>query len=182
MKSPKPLPREKKPRDRRRVWLIVLLSIYAALLVWLVLFKLGFQIPHRPRGFNFIPFYTESLAGLVWDVALNILAFLPLGIYLKMLGLSLPKTTLVGAAVGLSFELIQFSFAMGRADITDLLTNTLGATLGAGLYILFRRLFKAPEKLDRLLLWLATAVSCLALAYFALELLTTLLVSGTVAA
>ncbi len=181
MKHPKPKISEKPPhRNRPRAirpsaWLCILFGAYLALLVWLVLFKLGFRIPHRPRGFNFIPFYSESFTGLLWDVALNVCAFLPLGIYLKMIGLSTPKTVLGGAAGSLFFELTQLAFAMGRTDITDLITNTLGTLCGAGLYLLLGRLTKHSDRLDRRLLITATVVTGLSGAYFVLELVSTLI-------
>ncbi len=175
IKPAKPTKLPRSPQNKRRLWLNTLLSIYIALLVWLVLFKLGFRIPHRPRGFNFIPFYSESFTSLLWDVALNVCAFLPLGIYLKMIGLSTPKTVLCGAAVSLLFELTQLAFAMGRTDITDLTTNTLGTLCGAGLYLLLGRLTKHSDRLDRRLLITATVVTGLSGAYFVLELVSTLI-------
>ncbi len=175
IKPAKPTRLPRSPQNKRRLWLNTLLFIYIALLVWLVLFKLGFRIPHRPRGFNFIPFYSESFTGLLWDVALNVCAFLPLGIYLKMIGLSTPKTVLGGAAGSLFFELTQLAFAMGRTDITDLITNTLGTLCGAGLYLLLGRLTKHSDRLDRRLLITATVVTGLSGAYFVLELVSTLI-------
>jgi glycopeptide antibiotics resistance protein len=37
---------------------------------------------------------------------------------------------------------VQIAFAIGRADITDVLTNTLGGIIGIGIYALLLKLLK----------------------------------------
>ncbi len=152
--------------DKKHLWLNALLSAYTLLLIWPVLFKLEFQIPHRPRGWNLIPFYTESAVSLLWDAALNVCAFIPMGLYMKMKLTSTLKIILGGAAVSLAFELTQFAFAMGITDVTDLITNTLGTAAGAGIYWLLGRIFKDTAKLDRTLLIATTALTVPVLVYF----------------
>ncbi len=164
--------------DKKILWIRALFSSYIFLLIWLVLFKLEIQIPHRPRGWNLIPFYTESAISLLWDVALNVCAFIPMGIYMKMMQASPLKIVLGGAAVSLAFELTQFAFAMGISDVTDLITNTLGTAVGLGLYWFLCRICKNTAKLDRVLLIPATVVTILALVYFSMMLLFNLFMYG----
>ena len=45
------------------------------------------------------------------------------------------------AGVSLLFEVLQFIFAIGGSDITDLMGNTLGGIIGVGVYIVFCKLF-----------------------------------------
>lgn len=49
------------------------------------------------------------------------------------------------AIVGLTFafEIIQFIFAIGRTDITDVLSNTLGGIIGIGIYALLSKVLKS---------------------------------------
>jgi len=64
------------------------------------------------------------------DVIQNLLLFAPLGAGLALLGLRLPVAVAVAAAVSLSVESIQATLLIGRAaTLSDLLTNTTGATL-----------------------------------------------------
>jgi glycopeptide antibiotics resistance protein len=52
----------------------------------------------------------------------------------------LKKIALI-AGVSLLFEVVQFIFAIGGSDITDLMGNTLGGIIGVGVYIVFCKLF-----------------------------------------
>ncbi len=161
-----------------RAWTKTLFAVYILLLMWLVLFKLGFQIPHRPRGINLIPFYTEHVGSLLWDIALNILAFLPLGLYMRMLRASALTVTLAGLSLSFAFELTQFAFAMGTADITDLLTNTAGAVCGVGLYALLVRLVGHTERVHRILLVIGGVGTVLAVVYFLMMMIATVSLMG----
>lgn len=63
---------------------------------------------------------------------LNLLLFLPLGIFLPVLwknGGSLWRTTLFGFGLSLSIEVLQL-FTLRATDVNDLITNTLGTLLG----------------------------------------------------
>lgn len=66
------------------------------------------------------------------EMLLNVLIFIPLGIYLEALfrkwplGLKILLILLVSA----SFEIFQYLFAMGASDITDVIHNGLGGFIG----------------------------------------------------
>ena len=67
-----------------------------------------------------------------------------MGIYLQML---LPKSkfytkVLVIAGTSLCLEIAQYVLAVGRTDLTDLITNTAGGFLGLALYGIVNRLLK----------------------------------------
>ena len=49
----------------------------------------------------------------------------------------------------LALEALQYLLAIGSADITDLILNTLGTALGVGLYYLLRLVFR--QKTDKVL-------------------------------
>ena len=81
-----------------------------------------------------IPF-RDMISGPV-DTALNVLLFMPLGIFLPIMYKSfnkLSKVALLGFMLSLTIELIQM-FGHGTTDINDLITNTVGACLGFGIY------------------------------------------------
>ena len=70
------------------------------------------------------------------DTALNVLLFVPLGIFLPIMYKSfnkLNKVALLGFMLSLTIELIQM-YGHGATDINDLITNTVGACLGFGIY------------------------------------------------
>jgi glycopeptide antibiotics resistance protein len=127
---------------------LILLAVYLLLLTAVVLFKLPFYSPAADeRAVNLIPLmgsFDEHGILIVWEIVYNILLFVPLGIYLCMLREDWPCRKKVIAIVGLTvtFEVIQFIFALGISDITDVLDNMLGGIIGIGVYTLLMRLFK----------------------------------------
>jgi glycopeptide antibiotics resistance protein len=80
------------------------------------------------RELNLIPFagsYTDHRGLEIGEVIDNVLIFVPLGVYVSMLRSEWPfgRRILIVAATSVAFETIQFAFAIGRADITDVLCN-----------------------------------------------------------
>jgi VanZ family protein len=68
----------------------------------------------------------------VQDVLQNLLMLLPFGLGLGLLGWRAARATMVGLAIGLAIELLQYAVIPGRdASLSDVVTNTLGTTLGA---------------------------------------------------
>lgn len=158
-------------------FMLVLFLIYLILLVWIILFKLQFSIHDLDmvRSVNFIPFYYDKEIGTEFhlkEVFENLLIFVPMGIYLQML---LPKGRLHGklaviAGTSLLLETAQYVLAIGRSDITDLLTNTTGGLLGLALYCIIARLLRNRERADKLFLVLAVIASVIVIGLLALLL------------
>ncbi len=122
---------------------------YLILLIWLVLFKLATSVDMIPhfRGINLVPFgQSVILNGKIdlKEIIYNILAFIPLGVYLQfyMSKESIGKKIFVGFLVSFILEFLQYIFAIGGSDITDLITNITGVILGLGLYKLFSIKFR----------------------------------------
>lgn len=64
------------------------------------------------------------------DVVQNVVLFAPLGVGLALLGVPVVTSALLSGALSLSVELLQATVLVGRAGtLSDLLTNTAGATL-----------------------------------------------------
>jgi len=120
----------------------VLFIIYLLALNWIVLFKLHFSFDQidRVRVINLIPL-NGNVSSEVYN---NIRIFVPFGIFICMLKSkwSLLKKLLSIFGLTLAFEIIQFVLAIGRSDITDVLANTLGGTIGVGIYMLLFKVLK----------------------------------------
>jgi glycopeptide antibiotics resistance protein len=116
-----------------------------------ILFKLPFYFEKLSDGIrviNLIPFHGSLDANgtiLLREIIYNILLLIPLSIYICMLKskwLFMKKDfPVIGLTV--AFEVIQFIFAMGRTDVTDIIGNTLGGIIGNGIYALLFRIFKS---------------------------------------
>jgi glycopeptide antibiotics resistance protein len=137
-----------------------LLALYLIVLIWLVLFKLKFNISsvlnYHHRSLNLIPFAAPSIVhGTInyGEMILNCLFFIPFGLLLnvnfKKAGF-LPKLAFI-MCFSLTAELTQFIFAIGATDITDVITNTLGGFLGLKLYDVSNQYIN-NEKLDRVII------------------------------
>ncbi|WHZ58648.1 VanZ family protein [Metabacillus hrfriensis] len=125
-----------------------MLAVYLFVLTWIILVKMQFSFQDLPdfRGINLIPFAGSASVNNQIDfneIIFNVLAFIPFGIYISMLkpNWSFLKKIAVIAGVSLLFEVLQFIFAIGGSDITDLMGNTLGGIIGVGVYIVFCKLF-----------------------------------------
>ena len=136
--------------EKQNILTIILFIVYALLQTGVILFKLPFYSAAFSDGIrviNLIPFQGSFDGnGVVWrEIIQNILIFVPLGVYISMLksNWSFAKKILPIIGISFAFEAIQFIFAMGRSDITDLLGNVLGGIIGTGIYALLFKIFKS---------------------------------------
>ena len=163
------------PHTRRYTKIIFI--FYCIILVWIVLFKLSLSPGNISalfgnRSVNLIPFYYPAETGFhAREVVLNGIIFVPFGLLLCMLDAGFKKASLIALGTSFALEVCQFALAFGACDVTDLITNTLGAIVGALGYLLLCRIFKNRRKLDKTLLILGT---CAAAAFFTLTILLTL--------
>ncbi len=143
-------------RNKQNILTRVLFGIYLILLVWIILFKTEFSLKylHSVRNINLIPFGDSMIINNQIDyseIYLNILIFVPFGIYLAMLkpGWSVAKKVLPIFLVSLSFEILQYILVIGATDITDLIGNTLGGFGGILFYLILRKIFKDIGKVNK---------------------------------
>jgi len=135
---------------KRNTLTIVLLVVYLLLLTGIIIFKLPFYSPEVSEGLrviNLIPFqgsFNEEGHFLFSVVIYNVVFFIPLGVYICLLKSEWPFRKKILPIFGLTFtyEIVQFILAIGRTDITDILTNALGGIIGIGLYALLSKIFK----------------------------------------
>lgn len=123
----------------------IVFGIYFVLLTWLVLFKFTTSLSELPsiRGINLIPFYYDQETSThLSEVFYNMIVFVPLGVYIQILRDKWKITTkcFIILLTSFLFEVIQFIFAIGASDITDLIGNTLGGLIGILFCIVMRKI------------------------------------------
>ncbi len=136
--------------DKKSYLTLLLFAVYFLLLTGVILFKLPFYSPELSDGIrvvNLVPFQGsfDENGVIVWrEIIQNTLLFIPLGIYICMIKEQWPfkKKVMAIFALTMGFEIIQFIFAMGRSDITDILDNTFGGIIGIVIYSLLFKLFE----------------------------------------
>lgn len=130
----------------KRRLLVTCLIGYGVLLTWGILLKFAlppYYFPMLYRSLNLIPYHdlARTWNGRldIMEILLNIGAFVPLGVllFLFLENKNLYKTILFCMGISLIFESIQFIFAIGMADITDVIHNSLGSLLGIFAVILW---------------------------------------------
>lgn len=109
-----------------------------------MLFKLGVKFSYMDnRQVNLIPF--ETLASKdtgVAEIILNVLIFIPVGIYAGIIMESgVRKMFLLFFMISLVVEALQYTFRIGAFDVTDLITNTSGGMIGFFLFYGSTKLF-----------------------------------------
>ncbi len=125
----------------------VLFIIYLIALYWILLLKLGVQFSYMSeRRANLIPFHDTLI--ITGENILNVLIFVPLGIYagelFKKWGLH--TKLLLFFMISLIIEALQYILRAGAFDTTDIITNTLGGILG---WIIYKGLEKAFPQSER---------------------------------
>ncbi|RYJ06594.1 MAG: VanZ family protein [Actinomycetales bacterium] len=130
-----------------RRWVVVLAALYGVALA-----LVAFWPTHVDQGINLFDYapvrWLVSDVGLQPDVAAasvektaNVLLFVPLGAFAMMIWPSLTRrsTTWSGFALTVFIEVGQAVARPGRtASVSDIVTNTLGAYIGASLVVLAR--------------------------------------------
>lgn len=145
----------------------VLFIIYCVLLIWIILFKLSVETNEitnlvKVNPINLIPFrYYNGARNHLKEIIQNVIIFIPLGIYLKMLNKNNKQVILYGLIFSLVLEVSQFIFKLGACDITDIITNTSGTILGLLGYLLLVKLFKNKDKINYVLKIIALIVTIL---------------------
>lgn len=143
-----------------------LFAAYLLILLWLVLFKFSYDPfsvirDFQTRSLNLIPFaYARNS-----EMIANLVAFSPFGM---MLGVNFKQVDwrykiAVIFAFSVAVEIIQYCLAIGATDITDIIMNTLGGTLGLAFYLAASRQTN-DRFLDRCIL-IAGALSLMVILY-----------------
>lgn len=128
---------------------LILMIFYLIALIWVIIFKLEFSIKELPqiRNINLIPFNQPAIVNGKTDISeivLNVLAFIPYGLFIHILmdEKSILKKLLIIFATSFIFELIQYIFAIGASDITDIISNTSGGIIGVVVSMFMEKLLR----------------------------------------
>lgn len=165
-----------KKNEKTGLLVPLLFAVYLALLIWIILFKLEFSISvlKTNRSINLIPFYYENEIGFhLKEVLENAVIFIPLGIYLCMLkhDFSVKVKFIFILMTSLILEISQYILAVGRTDVTDLITNTCGGMAGVGLYWLSVKVFRNKKRLDFIITVLAAVATIVVIGLLAILLI-----------
>lgn len=95
-----------------------------------------------------LPFWTyravikHTLGVSVWDIILNTLLFVPLGLFISLLYPKMPVRTiaLIGLFLSICIETSQYIWMKGICQFDDLMHNTIGCILGFYLVRLLKKL------------------------------------------
>ena len=128
---------------------------YIIFILWNIVFKYVSPLElfssnrYCSRTLNLIPFYDIFNGNYNrLDIFGNIILFIPLGIYINMVGKNskVSKNIYKIIIISLIFEVSQYVFGIGASDITDLITNTIGGVIGIGIYMAIKKIFKDDNK------------------------------------
>ncbi len=153
---------------KKKTIVAILLAVYSLILIWMILLKgsvhtLQVLFLSEFRSINFLPAFNAR------ETLLNFLAFVPLGLYLGMLRMrsndpyAWLKPLLIVLLCSLFLEISQYILALGTADITDLISNTLGGFAGLVSYHVLRKAFGGNA--NRIIIIFATIATALLLTF-----------------
>lgn len=153
----------------------VLFFVYLLLLCWILLFKLGVPFANMggKRHVNLTPFGAPLMLNGKADfgeVVLNVMIFVPLGVYAGMLFRTwhLGKKLFLFFLLSFTCEALQYIFKIGASDITDIITNTSGGLIGLLIFSGVEKAFTDSSKAQRFVNIVATAVTILVVLLLAL--------------
>lgn len=150
----------------------ILLGIYLILLTWIILFKMQFSISQigHIRSLNLIPFGASVIVNGKLDIdeiVNNAIVFIPVGVYMGMLfpDWSFVRKLCPAAGLSLVYEVLQFVFALGASDITDLIMNSSGGAIGLFAFAVLSKIL--GKRTNRVLNILAGICTVLVIAFLA---------------
>jgi len=135
----------------------VLFIVYLVVICWILLFKLGVRFSYMgERNVNLIPFNEPSIINS--ENILNIVVFVPLGVYAGILFGNWPfgKKSLFFFLLSLLVEGLQYVSRIGAFDVTDIVANTLGGIVGLVLFKAIDNAFIDSAKTQRFINIIAT--------------------------
>jgi glycopeptide antibiotics resistance protein len=145
----------------------ILLIAYLLVLVWVLLFKLGVQFSYMDeRRVNLVPF-RQVLTGQgrldLAETLLNILIFVPLGLYVAILfrRWTLGARIILVLIASVLLEGLQFVARIGAFDATDLVNNWVGGLFGLFLFMAMEKILGSSERAQKIVNILATLATVL---------------------
>lgn len=127
---------------KRKYWLRLLFAGYLAVLLRITVFRRGFGThvfcSDGEISLNLFEAYIPLIRTRDWDRFIylfvgNLIWFVPLGMYARYRNAKrgILWAALLGLALSLFIETMQYLFGTGISELDDLILNTAGAVLGA---------------------------------------------------
>ena len=120
------------------------------------------------KSINWMPFGGHTYKHkLIKDIIINFLLFAPFGFLLGMKAKEFSKhafVLFVPFVTSIALEFLQYVWAVGATDITDIISNTIGAIFGYLIYAFLAKILTNHQKLNRI---------CTVLMFFAASLILT---------
>ena len=144
----------KAPRAKTVYWTI--LAAYVGFVIGETILNPSSVPGPYSRRVNLVPFrdliyYTSRrLSWYFWQALLNIVLFLPYGVFLKIGRRKLWASALIGFGSSLLIEAVEYVANRGVFDVDDLILNTLGTVIGYLLAALFFRMRRSKAEKDTL--------------------------------
>lgn len=145
----------------------LLLTVYSAVLFWIIVLKLNISFSYKgTQNVNLIPFREPLLYNGRVDyneIILNILIFVPLGLYVDILfkKLSTARKIFYFFIVSFTCEILQYILKIGAFDITDIINNTLGGIIGLVLFKGLAKVLGDATKAQKIINLIATIATVL---------------------
>ena len=144
-------------KNSLKIMLKISLVVYVLLLTWIIVFKFRLKITDLKyiRSVNIIPFKSNGVVNGIRETFINLVLFIPFGMYLEYLFKNKRISNIVIIILtSLCYEVLQYILHIGVSDITDIIMNTLGGVIGMILVYIYLALSTKVLKcknLERLL-------------------------------
>lgn len=104
--------------------------------------------------YNFVPFWSyfdshvQLKQAFIMGNIMNMVVFIPLGL---LLGFSFEKISaktvfIIGLALSISIEVLQFALKRGYSEFDDVIHNSIGCMLGFGVSLIIKALYDGISK------------------------------------
>lgn len=137
-------------KARKLVTFAMLVEYLSMILASTVVFRDAFE----DYRYNLTPFYSYQVqdepVSMFWQVVLNIVLFVPVGLMLRSLTDKCRKVVALGCLISMSIELYQLFFRKGLCETDDVIHNTIGALIGCLLYIIINKVVDGFKKRSEL--------------------------------
>lgn len=127
------------------------LTFYLALILFLTVYR---NPAEESRQINLELFWSYKRfvqADIRWQIYMNVFLFIPLGFLLPFsIRSQFIVTTLIGCALSINIEIVQYYLSIGLCEFDDVFNNTIGTMIGYGYFRLISFFeFKRKDMIDR---------------------------------
>ena len=128
----------------------VLLCILIAYTVFILCETLLLRKPFEGGHLQLELFWSYKVINVQFNQMLcNVLLFIPVGLLLKLLGVSTQLILLIGFTFSCSIELLQYQLKLGLCELDDVFHNTLGTLIGLYIGNWIRKQCRKRLEIDR---------------------------------